>query len=215
MNTHEKLPPMLRVLVVLVLLAGPPLLSHAASSKAPAAPPRDVVLVASTLPKLALSEWEMWDDPGSPGGKLVGTPNAGGNLDPPPESDPHVTHKLKVEGGVAYRVWVRMKVGAPKGVSKANKLFVQFSNAVDAKGKTFLKPESASYLTAQGPTTPGWAWVACEIAGATGTKVKFKNSAEVTVYIQAGQEGVGFDQLLLSPARFLDAAPTEAVVSDK
>jgi hypothetical protein len=30
--------------------------------------------------------------------------------------------------------------------------------------------------------------------------------------MQAGQEGVGFDQFLLSPERFLEQSPTEAVV---
>lgn len=202
---------LLSTLAVCALLAGPALVSNAADKKGGA----DVVLVASSLPKGALSEWRFVDNPASPGGKLVDTPNSGGNLDPPPESDPHVVSKIKVEGGVPYRVWVHMKVGTAKGVSKANKLWVQFSNVVDAKGKGILKPESASYLTAQGPTVSGWVWVPCDMAGEKATKITFKGGGDVTVYIQAGQEGVGFDQLVLSPARFLDAAPTEAVVSTK
>lgn len=202
-------------------LASLPLAVHAADTKAAAtgagAAARDVIVQASSLPKSALSEWEFWNDPLSPGGKLVGTPNAGGNMDPPPEEDPHVTFKARVEGGVAYRCWVHMKVGTPKGVSKANKLWLQFSKAVDAKGKEMLKPGSASYLTAQGPAEPGWAWVPCLAAGekAPGSLLTFKGGGEITVLIQAGMEGVGFDQLILSPARFLDQAPTEAVVVKK
>ena len=178
---------------------------------------RDVIVHASSLPKTALSEWQFWNDPLSPGGKLVGTPNSGGNLDPPPEEDPHVTLKVQVEGGVSYRCWVHMKVGTPKGVSKANKVWLQFSKAVDANGKEILKPGSGSYLTAQGPAKPGWAWVACTAAGekSPGSLIKFKSGGEVTVLIQAGMEGVGFDQLVLSPARFLDQAPTDAVVEKK
>lgn len=207
--SRDTLVQFLRTLAVVALLVGPAPVSNAADKKA------DVVLVASSLPKTALSEWRFVDSAGSPGGKAVDTPNSGGNLDPPPESDPHITAKIKVEGGVPYRVWVRMKVGTPKGVSKANKLWVQFSKVVDASGKEILKPESGSYLTAQGPTTSGWAWVPCELGSAKSTKITFKGGGEVTVYIQAGQEGVGFDQLVLSPARYLDAAPTEAVVSPK
>jgi hypothetical protein len=30
--------------------------------------------------------------------------------------------------------------------------------------------------------------------------------------VQAGMEGVGFDQLLMSPARFLETPPSETVV---
>jgi hypothetical protein len=42
--------------------------------------------------------------------------------------------------------------------------------------------------------------------------VSFKNGGSVTVRVQAGMEGVGFDQIVLSPARYLDKPPAEAVV---
>ena len=201
---------------VLALLLAFVALANGPAVAAPAAPaatgPRDVVIHASQLPKAALSEFEVWKDAASPGGQLVGTPNSGGNLDPPPEDDPNVTFKLKVQGGVPYRAWFRMKVGAPKGVSKANRLWVQFTSAVDATGKEVLKPKTASYLTAQGPTQPGWTWVACNGADAKSSLVTFRTSGEVMVRVQAGAEGVGFDQFILSPARFLEKAPTDAVV---
>jgi hypothetical protein len=71
-----------------------------------------------------------------------------------------------------------------------------------------------SYLTAQGPTEEGWAWVACSLEGAEAAEslITFRSSGEITVYIQAGMEGVGFDQLVLSSAQFLEQPPTEAVV---
>jgi hypothetical protein len=175
------------------------------------APPPDVVIHASTLPRSALSEFSFWDDPASPGGKLVGTPNTGGELDPPPENDPNVRFKVQVRGGVAYRCWIHMKVGAPKGVAKANRLWVQFTGAVDEGGRETLKPGTGSYLTAQGPTQQGWAWVGCN-AGTSPALVRFAAAGEVTVRIQAGMEGVGFDQVVLSPAKYLETAPTEAVV---
>ena len=171
----------------------------------------EVVVYAADLPKSALSEFEYWPDPAAPGGKLVGTPNTGGQLDPPPENDPHVTFKVPVQRGVPYRCWVHMKVGTPKGKSQANKLWVQFSEAVDTANKEAFQPGTGSYLTAQGPTQPGWTWVPCDAAGATAL-VAFRTSGEVTVRVQAGMEGVGFDQVLLSPARFLDTPPAEAVV---
>lgn len=192
--------------------AGEPKPASAAANAGSAA--RDVIVQASSLPKGALSEFEFWADPAAAGGRLVGTPNSGGNLDPPPEDDPHVTIKMQVQGGVPYRCWVHLKVGAPKGVSKANKLWLQFTNAADPKGREILKPGTGSYLTAQGPTQQGWAWVPCDAADATaaGSRLSFRKSGEITVRLQAGMEGVGFDQLILSPARFLEHAPTEAVV---
>jgi hypothetical protein len=188
----------------------------AASSSAPnpQATTAEVVVYASDLPESALSEFEFWDDPASPAGKLVGTPNTGGHLDPPPEDDPHVTFNVQVQSGVPYRCWVHMKVGAPQGESQANLLWVQFSGAVDKANNEVLAPDSASYLSAQGPAQEGWAWVECGLAGAQSSDslINFATSGEITVRLQAGMEGVGFDQLLLSSARFLEKPPAEAVV---
>lgn len=177
--------------------------------------PPEIIVYASELPKKALSEFDFWDDPASPGGRLVGTPNTGDELDPPPENDPHVTFTVPVRAGVPYRCWIHMKVGAPKGKSQANMFWVQFSDAVDEANREVLKPRTGSYLTARGPTRQGWAWVGCDLEGSSPTEslVRFRKSGEVTVRMQAGQEGVGFDQFLLSPDRFLERPPSEAVVS--
>ena len=179
-----------------------------------AIPPAEVVVYASDLPSRALSEFDVWKDPASPGGKMVGTANTGEELDPPPENDPHVTFTVPVQRGVPYRCWVHMKVAPAKGKSEGNVLWVQFSDAVDGANKPVLKPGTGSYLTAQGPARPGWAWVGCDrAAGAKASEslVYFRTS-EATVRVQAGMEGVGFDQLLLSPARFLDRPPAEPIV---
>jgi len=175
----------------------------------PQSPAPEVVVYASDLTDRALSEFDFWNDPASPGGKLVGTYNGGGHLDPPPEDDPHVSFKVRVQGGVPYRCWIHMKVGPPKGESQANMLWVQFTGAVDNANREVLKPGTGDYLTATGPARQGWAWVGCE---SSQPRVHFRTSGEVTVRLQAGMEGVGFDQVLLSPARFLEHPPTEAVV---
>jgi hypothetical protein len=74
---------------------------------------------------------------------------------------------------------------------------------------------AGSYLTAQGPAREGWAWVGCDppTPKGPGPLVHFERTGEVTIRIQAGMEGVGFDQVLLSPARFLNRPPTDAVVA--
>ena len=175
----------------------------------PQSPAPEVVVYASDLTGSALSEFDFWNDPASPGGKLAGTPNGGGHLDPPPENDPHVTFKVRVQKGVAYRCWIHMKVGPPKGESLANMLWVQLSGAVDKANREAFRPGTDSYLTAKGPTRLGWSWVGCESADPL---IYFATTGEVTVRLQAGMEGVGFDQFILSPARFKTQAPAEAVV---
>ena len=181
----------------------------------PEGPPSEIVVHVSDLPRGALHEFDFWNDPASPGGRLVGTPNTGDELDPPPEDDPHVRFRVRVQRGVPYRCWIHMKVGRPKGVSQANLLYVQFTNAVDHASREVFKPGTGSYLAAHGPTREGWAWVGCDRADpkSPGPLVHFRASGEVSVRIQAGMEGVGFDQVVLSPARFLNEPPSEAVVA--
>ncbi len=179
----------------------------------PEGPLAEVVVYTSDLPQSALFEFEVWDDPASPGGKLLGITNTGDELDPPPEDDPHVTFKVPVQSGVPYRCWIHMKVGAPLGKSQANVLWVQFSDAVDQASQELFKPGTGSYLTAEGPAQEGWRWVECDRADSEAEPlVYFRTSGEVTVRLQAGMEGVGFDQFVLSPARFLAQPPSEAIV---
>lgn len=173
-------------------------------------PAPEVVVHASDLPESALSEFDFWKDAASPGGKLIGTPNHGDELDPPPENDPHVTFKVRVQRGIPYRCWVHMKVGKAQGKSQANLFFVQFTDAVDQANRETLAPGTASYLSVRGPGAEGWFWTGGDPVG---PKLTFRTSGEVTVRMQAGMEGVAFDQFVLSPARFLEKPPSEAVVA--
>lgn len=176
------------------------------------ASPREIVVYVSELPRRALREFRFWEDPSSPGGRLVGYPNTGDELDPPPENDPHVIFPVQVQAGIAYRCWVHMKVGTPGGVSQANMVWVQFTGAVNEAGETVLAPRTGSYLTARGPTTQGWSWVGCDPEQpGLDRLVRFQTSGEITVRIQAGMEGVGFDQFVLSATRYLERPPSEAV----
>jgi len=180
-----------------------------------AAPAGDVVVYASDLQKSALTdEFDFADDPAAPGGKLIALPNTGDKLNAPPEDDPHVTFPVQVQAGVPYHCWIHMKVGVPKGVSQANRLYVQFSDAVDQAKQPVFTQGTGSYMTAQGPQQEGWTWVSCDSSDpeVPDSLIYFRISGKVTARLQAGMEGVGFDEFLLSPARYLEQPPTEAVV---
>ena len=179
------------------------------------APATEIVVYSADLPEDNLYELELWEDEAAAEGELLGVTNSGDELDAPPENDPHATFTLAVQAGVPYRCWVHMLVGAAKGKSQANLFWVQFSGAVDQNKQSVYAPESPSFLTVQGPTQEGWAWVPCTLAGATepaASFVTFANSGEVTVRMQAGMEGVGFDQFLLSAGEYLENSPATAIV---
>jgi hypothetical protein len=178
---------------------------------AASAPAPEVIVYAADLTASALEELDFMDDPSSPGAKLISLPNNGDELDPPPENDPHATFTVPVESGIPYRCWIHMKVGEAKGRSTANIVFVQFSTSVNEANEEIFRFSTNSFLTAQGPTQPGWSWVPCNAEGGE-SLVYFESGGESEVRIQAGAEGVGFDQFVLSGADFLDAAPTEAII---
>ena len=180
----------------------------------PEGSPSEVIVYASDLPQSALYELNFLDDSASPGNKMIGLPNTGDELDPPPENDPHVTFNVQVQSGIPYRCWIHMKVGTPKGKSQANVIFAQFSGTVDKTNKEVFKPGSSSYLTAQGPEQEGWTWVGCDLAGSD-SLIYFQSAGEITVRLQAGAEGVGFDQFILSSAKFLEEPPSEIVVEKR
>lgn len=170
----------------------------------------EIVVYASDLPDQALSELDFYDESASPGGRMISLPNNGDELDPPPENDPHIEFNVPVQSGVPYRCWVHLKVGEAKGRSTANVVWVQFSNSVDQANQEILRPGTNSYLTAQGPTELGWTWVGCNAEGPD-SLVYFPSNGETTVRIQAGAEGVGLDQFVLSPAKYLSEPPSEPV----
>jgi hypothetical protein len=146
---------------------------------------------------------------------MIGIPNNGDELDPPPENDPHVTFKAPVQRGIPYRCWIHMKVGTPKEKSEANVIWVQFSDSVNQEKREIFKPETGSYLTAHGPSQPGWSWVGCQLEDSETDEslIYFSKNGPITVRMQAGMEGVGFDQFVLSPGQFLESPPTEAIVN--
>lgn len=190
----------------------PPAAMTEPSASFAAQPPSDVVVYAVDLPASALYELEIWDDPASPGGRMIGLTNTGDELDPPPENDPHALFEIQVQADVPYRCWLHMKVGAAKGVSQANVIWVQFTGAVDKSGGVTLRPGTGSYLTAAGETAQGWSWVGCSGQEDADALVHFGVSGTTKVCLQAGMEGVGFDQFILSPNRFLKEPPSDSVV---
>ena len=177
----------------------------------------EIVVYTADLPESAIYELELWEDAAAAGGVLLGVTNNGDELDPPPENDPHVTFTVQVQAGIPYRCWIHMKVGTPDGASTANVIWVQLSNAVDKANQPVFQPESASFLTAQGPAQEGWSWVECALEGAETAEpvLSFNTSGEITVLVQAGMEGVGFDQFLLSSVQFLEEPPVEAIVKQE
>ncbi len=182
------------------------------------ASPREIFILASDLPPGALfDEFELRQDARSPGKTMIVSPNDGSLLDPPPENEACAIFKVQVRDGVPYRCRVRMKVGAAKGRSLANILYVQFTNAVDEENREIFTLGTADCLMLRAPPREGWHWVGRdqEDPGAIEPSIRFRTSGEITVRIAAGAGGVGFDQFVLSPVPFADPSPSARLIKQE
>ena len=181
-----------------------------------AAPPltvSEVVIYASDIPAANLhGAWVTASDPTAANGIMVMTPDNGFASTDTPIARP--THYVDViftaDAGTTYGLWFRMKALAN---SKYNdSLWVQFSDAL-AGGSAIYPLNSTSALDVNLATDGGasslnnWGWQNGAYWLSQVTTMSFATSGTHTMRIQVREDGVGLDQIILSSARFVTAAP--------
>ena len=112
-----------------------------------------------------------------------------------------MTFRLQVQPNAPYRVWLRVK--ASPGEKEGTLFFVQFSGATDKGGKELFPIDGREAFKAR-TQKAGWTWLSVD------PPVVFKG-AEARLRITAGSGGA-FDQIVVSPQKYLEKAPGEAVV---
>jgi hypothetical protein len=128
---------------------------------------------------------------------------------------PYPTHYFEVtawvEAGKPYRLWIR---GTAEGNSDVNDaVYVQFANSVDTSGAAIYRigTTSAAKISLQdctGCPLSGWGWQDNGFgANVLGPLVRFTATGQQTVRVQTWEDGLSIDQLVLSPAAYLTAAP--------
>lgn len=121
---------------------------------------------------------------------------------------------MQVRAGVPYRLWLHLRRGSTSMKAVPGILWVQFDAAVDKDGRPVYPIGTKSALAVRGTRADKWIWTGKDLgdAGATEPLIFFKASGEVTVRVTSGVGGAAFDQFVLSPLKYLDKPPTEAVV---
>jgi len=112
-----------------------------------------------------------------------------------------MTFRLQVQPNVPYRVWMRVK--ASPGEKEGTLFFVQYGGAADKAGKELCALDGTESVKVR-TSRAGWSWLAADPV------VVFKGT-EARLRITAGSGGA-FDQIVLSPLKYLEKAPMEAVV---
>jgi hypothetical protein len=113
--------------------------------------------------------------------------------------------------GVPYRLWIRGK--AHKDGWANDSVFVQFDGAIDGSGRPLyaigsLNGAVVNLEECSGCGLAGWGWQDNGYGtGVLGPVIRFSRTGLQRVRIQAREDGLGIDQVVLSPGRFLSAAP--------
>ena len=170
----------------------------------------DIVLTAVNAVDVH-GHWSRRPDTSAAGGVMLTSPDSGwqntaGALAAPAH---YVDFTFTPQPGVAYRVWLRLRAA---GGSKYNdSVFVQFSNARDSKNIARYRLGTAESLLVNRQRCNGcgqnaWGWYDGAYWLSQPSVLTFTEGSQ-TLRVQTREDGVEIDQIVLSPASYLTAAP--------
>jgi hypothetical protein len=176
-------------------------------------PPGDIVIYASDIPASALhGNWSFASDATSPAGVKVQTSDLGVANTNNPLAAPadYIDVTFTANAGVPYTLWLRMQATANSKWNDA--VWVQFSDA--QSGSSAIYPLNTTQgllvnLATDGGASSlnGWGWQHGAYWIAQTTTVTFATTGSHTIRIQVREDGVQFDQIVLSPSTYFSAAP--------
>jgi hypothetical protein len=172
----------------------------------------DVVLYASDAVRI-VGTWRLVSDASAAGGSRVWNPNAGAPKVTSASATPasFVELTFTAQAARAYRLWIRGRAEANSYDNDS--AFVQFSDSVTSAGAAAYRIGTASATAyvledCSGCGVSGWGWQDNGYGtGVLGPLIYFATTGSHTVRVQTREDGLSFDQLVLSPATYLSAAP--------
>jgi hypothetical protein len=168
----------------------------------------EILVRAADLPASAIhgTEWKKTAISDGAGGAMLLNPDKGAAKRTSAYSAPgsYVEFTINVAAGVPYRLWLRSR--ATNNSYNNDSLYVQFSGAVDAAGAAVARIGTTSGLAIiledrRDAGVSGWGWSDAGY-GTTAPPVYFAQSGPQKVRIQQREDGIGWDQLILSSAAF-------------
>jgi len=122
----------------------------------------------------------------------------------------YVDVTFNADANTPYTIWLRLKA---IGNSKYNDaVWVQFSDALANGAPAYQLNSTAGLLVnlatdSSGSSINGWGWQNTAYWLSQVTTVTFANSGSHTLRIQIREDGVEFDQIVLSPKTYLSSSP--------
>lgn len=175
----------------------------------------EIVVNAADVPASAIvgSRWVRTQVSGAAGGWALYNPNANaskvGSAAAAPAS--YVDVRFYAAAGVPYQLWFRMRAEADSYANDS--MFVQFSGSVDAQGNAVKRigTTGAGIIILEegsGAGVSGWGWND-EGYGSLADPVYFATTGVQTLRVQQREDGMIWDQVVLSAATYANASPGE------
>ncbi len=174
--------------------------------------PADLVLYASHATVMN-GAFQRVNDTTAAGGVRLWQPDLGAPKITSPSATPRDYFDLsfQAEAGRAYRLWLR-------GLAQANSyhndsVYVQFSGSVDASGTPVYRIGTTSGTAVviedcSGCGVSGWGWQDNAYGGtALGPAIYFATTGPQTLRIQAREDGISIDQIVLSSSAYFTTRP--------
>jgi phosphatidylserine/phosphatidylglycerophosphate/cardiolipin synthase-like enzyme len=178
-------------------------------------PPQTIVLRAADVPPANIfGNWIRSNDgTASDGIALWNTDNGAAKIAPAqvnPQNYVEIT--FDAPANTAYHLWIRMK--AQNNYYGNDSIHVQFSDSVDNNGAAIDRigssgTDNSAQVVLQetdGGSVAGWGW-ADQGWNGLGANIYFATSGTHTLRIQQREDGVLFDQVVLSPDTYLATPP--------
>jgi endonuclease/exonuclease/phosphatase family metal-dependent hydrolase len=173
-----------------------------------------IVFWASDVPVTGIvGNWSKVSDSSAAGQTVLRNPDNGAPKLAQPLANPpsYFQMNFNAQSGIAYRLWIR---GKAQGDSPYNdSVFVQFSGSVDAAGTATYRMGSTDGTCINleddlNRGLAGWGWQDNGWgAGVFGPLIYFQSTGAQTIRIQAREDGLSIDQVVLSPDTYLNASP--------
>jgi hypothetical protein len=173
----------------------------------------EIVIYASDIPATALhGSWNAASDGTSPNGVKLATPDAGWASTSNPLASPvdYVDVTFTADANRSYTLWLRLK--ALNNSKYNDSIWVQFTDAF-AGGSQIYPMNTTSGLNvnlatdAAAASVNNWGWQNGAYWLTQPVTVTFPTSGTHTMRIQSREDGVQFDQIVLSSSRYLATAP--------
>lgn len=172
---------------------------------------QDVVIYASdSIP--TRGSWSRATDTTSPNNTKMVTPDNGVANTNAPLASPvdYLDIAFDATANIPYTIWLRLK--AARNSKFNDSLWIQFSNA-QAGGSPTYRIGTTSGLLVNLATDSGagslqnWGWQNDAYWLTQPTTITFSTTGTMTLRVQVREDGVEWDQIVLSPRRYLSSAP--------